>query len=374
MLDINKELYNKNGETKTAIDWDIIKRLDLFPEMKEKKLLTRFDMVKLIPNMRKEFPWLKDCNAQSLQAPCEALTFAYDRFFAGGGYPKKHKPQHRGTIQCPQGNEIRDGKLSVSKFHCFRFKCSERDRSILNSIKIGKVTIIRDGYKYFASILYRREEPEYQGHNGSCVGIDLGVVKPLTVAYSVGNKTKYRVFGVAERKWMQHLERRRKMCQKRYARKQKGSNNQRKAKELLTKAYYKERCYRQNFIEQISHKLASNFAQIKFEDLVLSSMTKRVKKNEEGIRNGSAAKTGLNRELLRLGLSSLVARTEQKAFEHFGQVDFVQAAYTSQRCSKCNTVSSKNRKTQKVFKCVSCGYHANADKNAAKNILNSDVL
>jgi len=49
-------------------------------------------------------------------------------------------------------------------------------------------------------------------------------------------------------------------------------------------------------------------------------------------------------------------------------VIFVDARYTSQTCSVCGGVDKANRKSQSVFSCVSCGYSANADTNAAVNI------
>jgi putative transposase len=48
-------------------------------------------------------------------------------------------------------------------------------------------------------------------------------------------------------------------------------------------------------------------------------------------------------------------------------VDFVDPAYTSQRCSHCGFTHEDNR-DDKTFKCQDCGYEANADYNAAKNI------
>ncbi|MDQ6995373.1 MAG: zinc ribbon domain-containing protein, partial [Mariprofundaceae bacterium] len=45
------------------------------------------------------------------------------------------------------------------------------------------------------------------------------------------------------------------------------------------------------------------------------------------------------------------------------------AAYTSQRCSQCQYTHKANRVSQSKFKCVECGYQANADFNAAMNIL-----
>ena len=47
----------------------------------------------------------------------------------------------------------------------------------------------------------------------------------------------------------------------------------------------------------------------------------------------------------------------------------VNAAYTSQECSKCGYVSKENRKSQSRFACKCCNYKINADVNAARNIV-----
>jgi hypothetical protein len=46
----------------------------------------------------------------------------------------------------------------------------------------------------------------------------------------------------------------------------------------------------------------------------------------------------------------------------------VQAAYTSQQCSRCGYVSEANRKSQAEFVCQHCGFVSHADVNAAQNI------
>lgn len=43
--------------------------------------------------------------------------------------------------------------------------------------------------------------------------------------------------------------------------------------------------------------------------------------------------------------------------------------YTSQTCSRCGHADKKNRESQAVFVCKKCSYTANADVNAARNIL-----
>jgi transposase len=51
-----------------------------------------------------------------------------------------------------------------------------------------------------------------------------------------------------------------------------------------------------------------------------------------------------------------------------GRVEKVSSAYTSQRCSRCGTVDREARESQAAFRCRCCGYRANADHNAARNI------
>jgi putative transposase len=47
----------------------------------------------------------------------------------------------------------------------------------------------------------------------------------------------------------------------------------------------------------------------------------------------------------------------------------VNPRFTSQTCSQCQHVAKDNRQTQSKFECVKCRYVANADFNAARNIL-----
>ena len=50
------------------------------------------------------------------------------------------------------------------------------------------------------------------------------------------------------------------------------------------------------------------------------------------------------------------------------KVEYVDARYTSQKCSVCSYVSRSNRKSQAHFCCKKCGNQLNADLNASRNI------
>ncbi len=66
-----------------------------------------------------------------------------------------------------------------------------------------------------------------------------------------------------------------------------------------------------------------------------------------------------------------------KAKEKGISVVFVNPAYTSQRCSKCGCIDERNRpkksKGQAYFKCISCGFEANADYNASQNLATENI-
>ena len=67
-------------------------------------------------------------------------------------------------------------------------------------------------------------------------------------------------------------------------------------------------------------------------------------------------------------------RLKDKMDANGGKLVIIPAAYTSQTCHKCGHVAKENRESQAVFHCVECGYEANADVNAAMNILGRALI
>ena len=77
-----------------------------------------------------------------------------------------------------------------------------------------------------------------------------------------------------------------------------------------------------------------------------------------------------NRRLKILHLGDLKNEFEHIARKYGIAVSLVQSYYTSQTCPKCGCIDKENRKDQEHFECVDCGYKANADLNASRNIKN----
>jgi putative transposase len=123
---------------------------------------------------------------------------------------------------------------------------------------------------------------------------------------------------------------------------------------------------RHDWVDKTTTDLARLFDTIRVEDLKVSAMTRSARGTSECPGTRVAQKRGLNRQISRQGWGLLVARLQHKVLR---RLEFVPAAYTSQRCSHCGHVAPENRKSQAVFRCVACDAGpCNADVNAARNI------
>lgn len=71
----------------------------------------------------------------------------------------------------------------------------------------------------------------------------------------------------------------------------------------------------------------------------------------------------------RLAWSTFLMKLEHKCYEKGVELIKVNPAYSSQTCAECGCIDPDNRPNQETFQCVDCGHKANADANAAQNIL-----
>ena len=207
------------------------------------------------------------------------------------------------------------------------------------------------------------------------VGIDRGCVH--TLALSDGTFMDMPKPSKAELKRLKHLQR--KMARQDRVNEAKGgkSASKRRRKTLNQFNALQGRIVRRrnDWIEKTTTTLDKANVLVAMEDLDVKAMTKRPKPkpdpNKPGqyLHNGAKAKAGLDRSILSNNWSRLMKRLKDKMDANGGKLVIVPAAYTSQACHKCGHVAKENRKSQAVFHCVRCGYKANADVNAAMNIL-----
>ena len=210
------------------------------------------------------------------------------------------------------------------------------------------------------------------------IGLDRGCVH--TLASSDGTFMDMPKPSKAELKRLKYLQR--KMARQDRANEAKGGKtaklaSKRRQKTLSQFNVLQGRIVRRrnDWIEKTTTRLARENVLIAMEDMDVQAMTKRPKPkpdpNNPGryLHNEAKAKAGLNRLILSNNWSRLMKRLKDKMDANGGRLVLVPAAYTSQACHKCGHVAKENRDSQAVFHCVRCGYRANADVNAAMNIL-----
>jgi putative transposase len=229
-------------------------------------------------------------------------------------------------------------------------------RTIADTVKSYRVTLDRSGRWHiaFAAI----PDPIAGPGDGSVVGVDRGVA--VSVALSSGELLRAPGLRAGE------TQRRLRRLQQRLARAQRGSTRRARTKLAIAKLRARETDRRRDWVEKTTTEVARGFDTICVEDLKVRAMTRSARGTRDCPGTNVAQKRGLNREIGRHGWGLLVARLQHKAL---GRLEFVPAAYTSQRCSQCGHIAPENRKSQAVFQCVACSAGpCNADVNAARNI------
>jgi len=110
------------------------------------------------------------------------------------------------------------------------------------------------------------------------------------------------------------------------------------------------------------------------EDLKVSNMMRSAKGTVDKPGRNVKAKSGLNRSIAKQAWSTFRNLLTYKLNNLNGELRLVDPRHTSQTCPQCLTTDKRNRKSQSKFKCISCGHTANADHNAATNILRLGIL
>ncbi len=245
----------------------------------------------------------------------------------------------------------RYGQAWVAKVGWVRFRWT---RAIPDTVKSYRVTLDRSGRWHIAFAAIPEPVP---GPGDGVVRVDRGVA--VSVALSSGELVRAPGLTVGEADRLGRLQRR-------LARARCGSNRRTRAKRAIARLRARETDRRRDWVEKTTTDVARRFDTIRVEDLDVRAMTRSARGTRECPGTNVAQKRGINREISRQGWGLLVTRLKHKALR---RLEFVPAAYTSQRCSRCGHVAPENRKSQAVFQCVACDTGpCNADVNAARNI------
>lgn len=246
-------------------------------------------------------------------------------------------------------------------------------RPLPEGVKLGQVSIKREGTgrrQRWYVVLPVEVEDCVLSRTGSVVGIDLGIASFYADSngHHESNPRHAKNAAVALAKAQRDL-----------SRKKRGSTRRKLAVQRVARLHRRVAAQRLDHAHKTALALVQSHDLIAHEALQVANMVRRAKPvpdpDEPGayMPNGGSAKTGLNRSISDAGWSQFIGILTNKAACAGRVVIPVNPANTSRTCSACQHVAAENRLTQAVFACVSCGFAAHADINAAINILRAGL-
>lgn len=330
--------------------------------LKQEKRLSYPELCRELTTWRHapETAFLAEAPIHALQQALKDLDRAYKNFFEGRAEPprfKKKGAHDAFRFPDPKQFEVDDqhGRVKLPKLGWVRYR-----RSRETTGKAKQLTITRQVGHWWVSIQTEQEVAAPVHPSESAVGMDVGVAK--FAALSSGETfTPVNALRKAQKRLARE--------QRKLARKVKFSANWKKQKARVEKLHAKSARIRNDFLHKTSTTISKNHALIVLEALSVKSMSKSAKGTVNTPGKNVRAKSGLNRSILEQGWGEFRRQLEYKQKWRGGQVIAIDARNTSRTCRCCGHVSAENRKSQAAFLCVACGYAADADVNAAQNIL-----
>lgn len=327
---------------------------------KEEKRLGYYKLAGLLKDWKREeeTKFLGEAHSQILQQTLKDLDRAYKNFFAKRAeIPKFKRKGIHNAFRYPQGFKIDEGnsRIFLPKIGWIRYRDS---RKIEGEAK--QVTVSLSAGKWYVSIQTEREVEEPKHPGKKAVGIDMGIARFATL--SDGSCIKpLNSFRKQERILAK--------LQRRLSKKIKFSNNWQKQKRKIQKQHQKIANVRKDFLHKETTNISKNHAIVVVEELQIRNMSRSASGTLKNPGKNVRVKSGLNKSILDQGWYEFRRQLEYKMRWRGGELRTVAPQFTSQKCSCCGEVDKASRKTQSKYSCTSCGYEANADYNAAINIL-----
>jgi putative transposase len=304
--------------------------------------LSSYELMKQLTDLKKEYEWLCEVSAQSLQQSIWRLEKAFAQFFRGTSeYPKFHRKSKSGSFLIPQDIKIKNGLLVIPRVQ-------EGIKITLHRTFNGKIkqcTISKTATgKYFASILVETgEELPVKAPilSNTTIGVDVGL-KSFLVASNGRQIDNPKLL----RKSLSKL----KYVQRKYS-KYKGKRTRKR----LARIHEKVANQRKDFLHKTSTKLIRENQTVAIEDLAVSNM---VKNHKLALSISDAGWYELKRQL------------EYKA-DWYGKniLKIGRFEPSSKTCSACGKVNHDITLKDREWTCC-CGITHDRDLNAAINIKN----
>lgn len=315
--------------------------------------LSCYNIIKQITDLKKECTWLSEVSIMPLQQSVIDMDKSFSNFFKNTHkFPKfksrRDKLSYRISAQI--NVDMFNNKLFIPKFREGINIIFEREPiGIIKSCTISKTST----GKFFASILIEdnKELPIKPPINiNNSIGIDLGIKSFITL--SDGNK-------ISTQKYLKNDIIRLKVLQRRASRKQKSSQNRKKANLFVARRHEKIANRRIDFIHKLTHKLTceNQATTICIEDLAVSNLLKNHK---------------LAQAISDVSWSKFIEILSYKCNWYGKNLVKVDRFFASSKlCNKCGWKNDSLTLNNRHWTCAVCGTTHDRDINASINIRNS---
>ena len=246
---------------------------------------------------------------------------------------------NEGNIEFPVMMDGRSKRISV------RTRMSDKQKSVFASYRLGTMRIVVKGNSLVAQIVYDADEAVFSD-DGNVMGVDLGIKCPA-VSYTSDGSVKFYGNGRKNKYMRRHYK---------YLRKKLGKA---KKPDAIKRINNKEQRIMKDIDHKVSHDIvaaavAHNVRVIKLEQLQnIRSATRTSRKNNPSLHTWSFYR--------------LAQFIEYKAKLAGIKVEYVNPAYTSQKCPVCGSV---HHASDRNYTCL-CGFHIHRDVLGAMNICSS---
>ena len=332
------------------------------------KSINYFDQQNCLPEFKECWTEYKELGSHALQATVKRVDYAFQRFFKlKSGYPKfKSSRRYKGwTYPCKAGwkacTEGKNGYLKLTNLGNIKMRGQARDWGTPKTC-----TIIFKHRLWYASITVNCVPTRIQTSR-SAVGLDFGTHH--AVAFSDGTIIDNpRFIKQSQEKVNQLAKKSRRKRAPNYKKRIRPSRRWKKANKAVSKIQSKVARQRQDWQHKLATEIVSSNSFVATEKLNLKNLTRKAKKGSKR----KAQKTGLNRNLLDVGIGNLKSLIEYKVTEAGGFYVEVptKKVKPSQTCPGCGT--QRKKELSERFHVCDCGIQQPLDRDVAAALIMLD--